>query len=835
MLLEKRSALPLSLGRVCFGVSLVSLGSIAFEVALTRYFSVASWAEYGYWVISIAMAGLALSGVVLALFRGGFVSNFRTLFILLPLALVVLMTVGFHGATLIPFNPIELQNPFLWKRQLGYVALYYLALSPFFFCTGLFLGMCFTALRRHITTLYAADLVGAGIGSLLMLAAMVMVHPFYLVAVVAIGLGAVPLMNVFIARGRARWTLAAFSLFFLGVSEASLVGWNHARMFEYKDAYGLLKIPENKIRATMQSPRGYDLVLDNYTERRDLPLTNNLSMLGADPPPRAYGLYRDGNRLTSLIATEFATDFSYVQGALSTLPYLMRPAKKSLLIGTDGGFRLAEVQTLDAGEVVAIESDKSVRMCLINQRLPEQLAKGNHKLQLVSDSPQSFLARTNGNYDLIDTGDDYLQCGYGGVFAFTVEGIQLQLDRLSQDGMLSLPVEISEFPEYAVRVILSSVEAVRGRKIKDPFRHLMVLRSEWTARVLVCKSPFHSSDIDLAKKFCRERSFDLSYYPGITAETAQEVVVWNELPHFVLDLEEAEPDRGTAPDAIRDHMFALVNGDRSEIPCEGSFALTAVTNSRPFLNYVIRPSAILRTLKRLDYLPQGEIGLLINYAVFVQAIFIAAFVAAIPFARFSKGPLRAASVGKTTAYFAAIGLGYLLVEVMLIERFAPVFQDSVTAFSVVLCSLLIWSGIGSWLVGRLRMPQKRCVLLTAAALVLAGVFLTILWNPTLVLLGMLPLPVRCTLLALALGPLGIAMGMPFSAAMANLCGPLERLVPMAWGVNGAFSVVAPPFARLLAVYAGFNVVLWVALALYLVAWLSSPRVDLQSNLEGVCS
>jgi len=125
-------------------------------------------------------------------------------------------------------------------------------------------------------------------------------------------------------------------------------------------------------------------------------------------------------------------------------------------------------------------------------------------------------------------------------------------------------------------------------------------------------------------------------------------------------------------------------------------------------------------------------------------------------------------------------------------------------------------------------------LLTAATLMLAGLFLTILWDQTLVMLGMLPLPARCAILALGLGPLGLGMGMPFSAATANLRGPMERLVPIAWGVNGAFSVVAPPFARLLAVYAGFNFVVWVALALYLLAWGTFPKTDARSNLEGPC-
>ena len=51
---------------------LISLAAVGYETALTRYFAVAKWSEYGYWVISIVMVGFALSGVVLALWRDVF-------------------------------------------------------------------------------------------------------------------------------------------------------------------------------------------------------------------------------------------------------------------------------------------------------------------------------------------------------------------------------------------------------------------------------------------------------------------------------------------------------------------------------------------------------------------------------------------------------------------------------------------------------------------------------------------------------------------------------------------------------------------------------------------
>src|SRR3984957_15140105 len=94
---------------------LVSLAAVGYETALTRYFAVAKWSEYGYWVISIVMVGFALSGVVLALFRDVFARHGEALLAVLPTLLVVAAAIGFHFTTTNPFNPLQLQNLATWE------------------------------------------------------------------------------------------------------------------------------------------------------------------------------------------------------------------------------------------------------------------------------------------------------------------------------------------------------------------------------------------------------------------------------------------------------------------------------------------------------------------------------------------------------------------------------------------------------------------------------------------------------------------------------------------------------------------------------------------------
>src|SRR5579864_6997517 len=115
---------------------LVSLAAVGYETALIRYFAVAKWSEYGYWVISIVMVGFAFSGVVLALFRDGIARHGEALLTALPALLVAAAAIGFHLTTINPFNPLQLQNPVTWVPQLWNIAGYYAALLPFFFLAG---------------------------------------------------------------------------------------------------------------------------------------------------------------------------------------------------------------------------------------------------------------------------------------------------------------------------------------------------------------------------------------------------------------------------------------------------------------------------------------------------------------------------------------------------------------------------------------------------------------------------------------------------------------------------------------------------------------------------
>ena len=160
---------------------LISGAAVGYETALTRYFAVAKWSEYGYWVISIVMVGFAFSGVTMALARGAFLRRAGAWLTWLPVALILTAAAGYWATVANPFNPLQLQNAATYAPQIGNIGLYYVGLLPFFYLTGLYISLCFVMNDDRVGRVYGADLLGAGAGSALVLGLMNVMHPFMLV------------------------------------------------------------------------------------------------------------------------------------------------------------------------------------------------------------------------------------------------------------------------------------------------------------------------------------------------------------------------------------------------------------------------------------------------------------------------------------------------------------------------------------------------------------------------------------------------------------------------------------------------------------------------------
>src|SRR5208337_4711059 len=139
----------------------------------------------------------------------------------------------------------------------------------------LYISLNFVLNDEDIGRVYGFDLTGAGTGALAVLGLMSLVHPFALVP-------------------------CALALLALAGGEALLLLDDRAEINDFKAIYAPLHVPDSRVAAQRDSPRGFYALLDDFTERVDTDISNNAGMLGVPGPPQTFGLYRDGNRIAAL-------------------------------------------------------------------------------------------------------------------------------------------------------------------------------------------------------------------------------------------------------------------------------------------------------------------------------------------------------------------------------------------------------------------------------------------------------------------------------------------------------------------------------------------------------
>lgn len=791
---------------------LIAMGVVGIENALTRYFAVAKWSEYGYWIISIVMAGFALSGVVVALFRDAVARHGVFLRTVLPAAMVLAAALGYQAVTTNPFNPLQLQNPTTWPDQVRNIGLYYAVLLPFFFLAGLYISLIFIVNHREIGRVYGYDLIGAGLGAALALGLMFVVHPFLLAPVLMIPLALAPVFQ----PGKGRWTgIALAAAAFAGAQFVLFTGAAPA-FSEFKAIYAPLNTPGSAVVAEVRQPRGHYLLLDNFTERVDADVSNNAGMMGVSGPPSTYGLYRDGNRIGALPKAG-PLDAAYAPSALSAAPYALRPGAEVLLVGLSGGYRAAEAMRLGAARVDGVEGEPVLRAALTGGLGPSPALVDDPRFTLLESGPiaAAWLAGPN-SYDVIDLSADFVDAAPANVTGVTAEAVHAYLAALKPGGMVSVSVSIRDFPVYALRVLATARQALIGMGVSDPSTHVMVYRSAWNARILISSTPWSAADIATLQTWAAERSFDISWRPGLNIATAR-ASLFNDLPSVSLASGQIV---STGPnDAIANEVEAVLAGRPS--PSAEAFHIRPATLDRPAFYASLRLEDLPTLIRRLEVLPQAEIGALVNIAVLGQAILIALLVLSAPllFRRRTSGA-RDKPRAWPALYFPALGLGFLLIEIWLIDKAAFWLNDYSSAFALVLTSMLIFSGLGSMIAGRCGALPKAASLI--GLIVILGWIAAMWMGAEDFMMRTLDQPwaIKGAMVVLAAAPVSLALGLPFPLGLIQVGD--GRSLPWAWGLNGAFSVVATPLANLMSRDIGFSSLLIIGAGLYVLAFLVLP-------------
>ena len=760
---------------IYLGVFFIALATLTWEILLVRIFSATMYYHFVFISISLAMLGFGCSGVVVFLFPRFFtrekcIAHLTLSSILFSLTLVLAIVV---------YLQIDSKIEPSLSSFLRLFQVLFLIFLPYFF-SGLTITLALKHYSKHVTSLYCFDLVGAGLGCGIIILLLYIYDGISLV-----------LLTSF---------LAAVSSFLFALNNSStkklrtmsaLISLSALCVFAYNVyGYRFLKIqyvqgkPQDKIIFEQWNP------INRVTVTPSRVGTHNALLINYDSTDRSTMVAFDGNR----------EKISFINDYIKSFYYQIRKDADVLIIGVGGGQDVLNAYINGHRNITAVEINPAI--ALLNR---ETFRDFNGDLfhqpgiQLKVDDGRNFIRQTREKFDIIHLGN--VTSGVAsasGAFTFaenslyTVEAFKDYYNHLNDDGVLWFAQwRIGHKGHFftILRILTGLTKALEELGVKNPGKCIMIMeepyRSRWRqAIVLTKKRPFTEEEIASIENLRKKMNLVWQYNPTNRIN--------NSLNNFV---------------------FA---SDKQAFLKDYPFRVDPNTDNYPFFFNFLKPRHYLWKLPetKTDF----SYPVFMVKSLFVIILFLVVLTILLPlvlFQRNSADSMPTSFRGGYLFYFSCLGLGFMLVEIPLIQKFILFLGQPLYAISVILSTLLIFSGIGSMLAGRFS-EEKVLTRLSTIILLLCSLLIIYIIGLQEVFNAFLGSPgfIRIVLSILLMFPLGIMMGMtfPLGIRLLNQDGP--SMVPWMWGVNGVFSVMGSVLAWIISLNFGYTTTLWTSIIVY---------------------
>lgn len=762
-------------------IFLVSCGVLVLEVAITRLFSVLMYYHFGFMAVSLAMFGLGASGLWLFRFEDRYdEKRFRRSVALwastaaasVILALIVILRL-----------PITLEYSSVNAVRL--LLIYAMLLIPFF-CAGMAIALILFKRSLEVSRLYSWDLIGAAIGAF---ATVPLLNAFgaietCLAAAVLLGCGALT-----IGWTCKWWRVLPASLLIVVIALAALN--EPLRLFPLKYLKGRVKE-----KTAFESWNAYSFITVQKPEAR-----GDLAKIEIDADAATFILRDPFNTWTNQQLRESVA----LTWASSLAHEMTPPGGRSLIIGPGGGIDVVFALVTGAAHIDAVELNPIIANDVMRGEFAE--FSGNlysrPEVNLVVDEGRSFVRRSAHQYDHIQlTLVDTWAATAAGAFSlsenhlYTREAFDDYIAHLTSDGILSITRWAFPQPRETLRLMTTAFAAATHAGITDPKRHVIIAAIPLPgsgmrmASFIFKRSPITEGDHQMVMDRVRATSGALLYSPFDQRQSAY-------------------------------YEFARTD-DPAGFIATYKYNVSPVDDNQPFFFNIIRLGG-LRGIFSLELESRkNNIGIINLIGVAIISVILVGLFFIGPLLTMKRGRQLLQTRGGLAmmAYFIAIGLGFILVEVALIQQFVLYLGHPVHALTVILSSLLVCAGFGA--LHSRSVPAERCAhyrgwhFAVLIAVILLEVFaMPLLFQATL----QLPLAVRIAVSVIALAPLGFLLGHPFPIGLKHVESRRHDMIPWAWGLNGAASVLGSVGAIGIAMLAGYTVVVIVGTACYVGAWL----------------
>jgi hypothetical protein len=789
------------------------------ELAFTRIFSVVMYYHFAFLAISIALFGLSASGVFAYLWRArldraptddllAVQSLVHAVCTIVAVFVLVRLRVGLN------YSPTNLALM---------LTIYALAALPFF-TGGLVITLAIARFSSRINAVYAADLLGAAAGCLVLIPLLdligapgVVLTAAALAAIAAVLFAAPPRRLQFAAAGAAIMMvplagqlsgLAAFDIVDTKGHQGDTIlfsKWNSfSRIGVYEREHGDWSL-SSTYAGPLPETRFMDI--DSAASTPILRVTPDLS----NAQHLRYELTALAYHLKDQRAGVNDHDSVVIPGAEARAHESGVGGQKSgftaLVIGPGGGRDLVSALVFGASRVDAVEINPIIANDVMRGRFKD-FSGGIYthpRVRVFVDDGRSFVRRSEARYDIIQASlvDTWAATAAGAYTLtentlYTVEAFEDYLDHLTDDGVLT----ITRWVFDGLRLVSLAQAACEARGW-DAASRLAIIQHDRVATFLLKKTPFTAGEVNRLRDAAAALRFTVLYAPSAP-------------PDSTGALSAAEPASATDEwidgTATGDYARLILAPDREQFYAAYPQDIRPTTDDRPFFFHTTKLADQFDVAFGRSMLFGNGLSALLTLMGISGALVLLFVLGPLAVVAGNRPPGWLAWLG----YFGALGAGFMLIEVAVLQRFVLLLGHPVFALTVTLFSLLLGTGLGAALSRRLAGPGlKRSTALTIAGIAVLGVGCVAGVTPLVDWAIPFARPVRIAIAVAVLVPIGMVLGVPMPAGIQLLRARAPQMLTWAWGMNGALSVVGATLAIFIAMNWGFQVTLLVASATYL--------------------
>ena len=787
-------------------IALLSASGLLLQVSLTRVLSLVAWHHFTYLIISLALLGIGAAGSFLTRWGrigersdlDGWIARWAWLFAVSTIASLVVVT-------RLRFEPIAIYQRGEWS-QLLLLAVVEIAIAAPYFFAGAAMGAILAAARERVGAVYSADLVGGAGGCLLALA--LLNGPGGISAIAAASALAAIAAVVLAGRGARRAVYAATALVALSLAVTAAM----------RDILPI-RFPPSKLaaghEAEMETIR-WNVIARIDVTRPILGYSGFAAGLGRGYPKERFivrTVFQDGAAPTYIVNPLVAiSEMEILAYYLQGLPYVGYARPEVLVIGSGGGADVLIALHHGAARVTGVEVNPATAALLRTRYLVDSGYLVNRPdVEIRVAEGRHFLTAETRRFDVIQlSGVDTFTALSSGAYAltenflYTVEAIHSYLDHVRPGGVVSVARWLLDPPRETLRLVSTALRALEERGESDaPSRFLIVgglpgKRFFPWAETLLKAEPFTQAEIEVYRRWSEERGFTVLYDPFETREN------------------------------VFDRLIRADAAGRDRIVDTYVYDISPSTDDNPFFFQFYRWRNLLRTRDtapssatgvalRTPRLGELPIGLVVLFSSILLIVVLSVGLIALPLRRGAETLRGAPWRWGVVAYFALIGLGFMFVEIALLQKLTVFLGGPTYSMAVTLSSLLLFTGMGAALSSRVRGDLGRALGWRIAGLVgvLAAVWVFLeIGVPRLLGLGH---ATRCVVAVGAIAPMGLVLGIPFPVGLRLVGGLEERLVPWAYGINGCASVLGGMLCIVVGMAAGLSVAWGCAVLLYVLA------------------